>query len=174
MKLPRYLQVALLATAVAVVWSYSDEDESSSVLHQAVRPVTHSSVKTVREPPPASRHERVDLFPAGEAEPLKEESIPMEQAPPIASAEPDTPALQLQVLGTWWSHDQRIIILTDGVGTWPVCRACKAAGKIWLGSEPVRGWKLTAVGKDHLLFEWQSNHAQRRLALKEIHTEPTQ
>lgn len=171
MKLPRYLQVALLATAVAVAWSHFSEDESALVTPQMRHPVTPQPVKPSKETASAPRPERVDLFPSPKADVPQEQAASVEQAAP---AEPTTPDLPLHALGAWWSDHQRIIILTDGVETWPVCRQCNAAGNIWLGSEPVSGWKLKAVGKDHLLFEWQSTHAQRRLELGELQLEPKQ
>lgn len=170
MKLPRYLQVALLATAVAVVWSHFNDDDSASVTPQTMRPVTAHQIKQTAEPASTPRPERIDLFPSPKADAGAEQAMPVEQA----KAEPTTPDLPLHALGAWWSDHQRIIVLTDGVDTWPVCRQCKAAGKIWLGSEPVKGWKLTAVKQDHLLFEWQSTHAQHRLELGELQSEPKQ
>jgi hypothetical protein len=88
--------------------------------------------------------------------------------------EQPTPDLPFKALGTWWSQNQRVILLTNGVDTWPVCRQCKAEEKIWIGSEPVSGWQLKAVEKDHLLFEWLLTHAQRKLELGELQSEPTQ
>lgn len=169
MKLPRYLQVALLVTAGAVAWSYFNDNEPAPVTSQMMRPVTEHPVKPTQEPASMPRSKRVDLFPQSKTDVLEEQAKPVEQVKP----EVTTPDLPLYALGAWWNPHQRIIILTNGVETWPVCRHCKAAEKIWIGSEPVSGWKLKAVEKDHLLFEWRFTHAQRKLELGELQSEPT-
>ncbi|WP_455871769.1 hypothetical protein [Serratia proteamaculans] len=171
MKLPRYLQVALLVTVGAVSWSQFVDDEHARVVPQVTQPAS-SRPATLRETLPSPlRTSRTNLF----APPLADTATGQtEPAQKNVEPEPPTPSLPLQALGAWWSQHQRIIVLTDGVETWPVCRQCKAEGKIWIGSEPISGWQLKAVEKDHLLFEWQLTHAQRKLELGELQSEPTQ
>lgn len=170
MKLPRYLQVALLVTAGAVAWSHFSDNEPAPGPPQMTRSVTQHPVKPTEEPASLARSERINLFPHPMAEVFEEQAKPVEDVKP----EQTTPDLPVYALGAWWNHHQRIIILTDGVETWPVCRHCQAAGKIWIGNEPVSGWKLKAVEKDHLLFEWRFTHALRKLELGELQSEPTQ
>lgn len=170
MKLPRYLQLALVLTAGLVFWSLFSGEEAPEVPRQK------ASVSPPRPPTPeqeAPRQTRIDLFAAPhhtareEAEKLSETGKP-EQAPL-----PTAPLLPLQILGAWWENHQRIILLTDGKETWPVCERCQADGRIWTGSAPVSDWILKAVAKDHLLFEWQPGHIQQRLELGELQSEPT-
>lgn len=169
MKLPRYLQVALLATLGGIVWSQLSDDESTRGVSQVAQPVAQRPVKLKEAQSPPLRASRINLFPPPLAETVDQSSEPKLSVEP----KPSTPDLPLQALGAWWSQHQRIILLTDGVETWPVCLRCKAEGKIWIGSEPVSGWRLKAVEKDHLLFEWQLTHAQRKLELGELQSEPT-
>lgn len=170
MKLPRYLQVALLATVGAVVWSQFADDGSAPVDLHVTKPVSQRPLMR-KETPASSEHAlRPNLF----SLPIADTEVEQNKATSNIAPEPVTPNLPLQALGAWWSQHQRIILLTDGVETWPVCRQCKAEGKIWIGSEPVSGWQLKAVEKDHLLFEWQLTHAQRKLELGELQSEPTQ
>ncbi|HEY3983136.1 hypothetical protein [Cedecea sp.] len=169
MKLPRYLQVALLATAGAVVWSQLSDDEPASVVPQVMESAPLRPAKPKEAPPGAPRPARPNLFP----QPLADTGAEQTEAEQHVEAEPVTPELPLQALGAWWSQHQRVILLTDGVETWPVCSKCKAEGKIWIGNEPVSGWQLKAVEKDHLLFEWRLTHTQRRLELGELQSEPT-
>jgi hypothetical protein len=168
MRLPRYLQVALLATVGAVAWSQLADDEPTPVASSAPSPARARAVKPIEAPPSLSRPARANLFPPPQAS-AREAAEPAPRAEP----EPTTPELPLHALGAWWNQHQRTVLLTDGVETWPVCQRCRADGKIWIGSEPVSGWILKAVEQDHLLFEWQLTHVQRRLALGDLQSEPT-
>lgn len=170
MKLPRYLQVALLATVGAVVWSQLADDGSAPVDLHVTKPVSQRPLMRKETPASSERTLRPNLF----SLPIADTEVEQNKAASSIEPEPVTPNLPLQALGAWWSQHQRIILLTDGVETWPVCRQCKVEGKIWIGSEPVSGWQLKAVEKDHLLFEWQLTHAQRKLELGELQSEPTQ
>lgn len=167
MKLPRYLQVMLIATVGAVIWSQFSEDEPTPDAPHVTQPAPPPAVKFKS----ANRPTRVNLFP----KPKADANAPVKQteSKKTIKHEPSTPALPFQALGVWWSHHQRVILLTNGVETWPVCRRCKAEGKIWVGNEPAKGWQLKAVEKDHLLFEWRFNHIQRRLELGDLQSEPT-
>lgn len=170
MKLPRYLQVALLATVGIVGWCQWADDEATPVMF-SVTPAVSPRPTTPSAPSAAPlRTARNTLF----SLPLPDAAAQQIDPAESVAAEPSTPDLPLQALGAWWSQHQRIILLTDGTETWPVCRQCKAEGSIWIGSEPVSGWQLKAVEKDHLLFEWQLTHAQRTLELGELQSEPTQ
>lgn len=169
MKLPRYLQLALVLTAGATIWSLVTGEEVSQAPHQ-VQPVSRPRPAPAKQE--TAHSTRIDLFStlrnrAQNAAEKKPESERAEKAQPAA------PPLPLQVLGAWWENRQRIIVLTDGKETWPVCERCKADGKIWIGSSPIDDWMLKAVANDHLLFEWQPSHIQQRLELDELQSEPT-
>ncbi|MGU3414609.1 hypothetical protein ACLBW0_13485 [Enterobacteriaceae bacterium C34A] len=169
MKLPRYLQAALAATAVAVIWSQFVDDaplpEASLLAPKNTLPSAKSEAEPLSRPVPG----RADLFAFAPSDKASEPT----DATPHEETQPPTPELPLQILGAWWRHHQRTLLLTDGTETWPVCRDCRAEGKIWIGSEPVNGWILKAVAKDHLLFEWRLTHAERRLELGDLQSEPT-
>lgn len=166
MKLPRYLQVALVLTAGLALWSQFSSDETQETVHLRA-PTTRPApaVKPSAEPLTTVRR---DLFPPHNEHEESPETVAVEVAPPPPSA----PPLPLQVLGAWWEQRQRIIILTDGQETWPVCERCRADGKIWLGDSPVSGWTLTEVANDYLQFEWTATHMHQRLSLEELTSEP--
>ena len=169
MKLPRYLQLALVLTAGAAIWSqFADEEISQAPLE--VQPVSRPRPAPAKKE--AAHSTRVDLFstPHSRARDLTETQPESEQP---EKAAPTAPPIPLQVLGAWWENRQRIIVLTDGKETWPVCERCKADGRIWIGSSPVDNWILKTVANDHLLFEWQPSHIQQRLELDELQSEPT-
>lgn len=165
MKLPRYLQLTLLATVCSVAWSQFNDDEPERMMPTVAPKPSKLGITPIVMPPPV----RVNLFPHPLAESPAEQTLVN-----YSESEPITPHLPLQALGAWWSQNQRIILLTDGIETWPVCKQCKAEGKIWIGNEPVSGWLLKAVEKDHLLFEWRHSQDQRKLNLSELQLEPTQ
>jgi hypothetical protein len=171
MKLPRYLQLALVVTAGAVLWSlFAGEEEPLSNL--SVQPVSQPSASQRTKAPPETpvRQTRANLFALPQTATPEQEQEAMQSAvePP-----PSAPPLPLNVLGTWWDRHQRIILLTDGVETWPVCDRCHAEGKIWIGSSPINDWVLKGVEKDHLLFEWLPGHIQQPLELGDLQSEPT-
>nr|WP_159466092.1 hypothetical protein [Scandinavium goeteborgense] len=168
MRLPRYLQVALVATVGAVVWSQFADDDSAPVAASAPQQTRTRAAKPIDVQQPLSRPSRTNLFPQPQTHPREQDILT-----PSVKPEPTTPELPLHAMGAWWNQHQRTVLLTDGVETWPVCQRCRADGKIWIGSEPVSGWILKAVEQDHLLFEWQLTHVQRRLALGDLQSEPT-
>ena len=169
MKLPRYLQLALLGTAAVVIWSLNSEEEPAAVHPVAQVREPARKAKPVAAKKPADTPLRNNLFHSPVAQVQQVETPP--EAPPET---PSAPPLPLEALGAWWSGHQRIVLLTDGRETWPVCQRCRADNKIWIGSSPVSGWTLKAVEKDHLLFEWQLTHIQQRLELGDLQSEPTQ
>jgi hypothetical protein len=173
MKLPRYLQLAIAVTVGLVIWSQfvSDEDPDELTLSPSTAQRTRPAATTTPATKPDSAS-WVNLFPG----PVKaDKNAPGQSgasAPPPPPP-PSAPPLPLQVMGAWWSQQQRIVIITDGNQTWPVCKRCQADGKIWIGSSPVAGWSLVDVANDHLLFEWQATHTRKRLELDDLQAEPT-
>lgn len=172
MMLPRYLQLAILATAGAVIWSLFIDDETAAVSARPLSAGQEQPATSVSDRIKTPRTDRINLFTVPVLAKTDDEPPPERESPP--PPEPTTPPLPLQALGAWWSNNQRILLLTDGVETWPVCDRCRADGKIWIGSSPINGWTLKAVEKDHLLFEWQLTHIQQRLELGDLQSEPTQ
>lgn len=175
MKLPRYLQLSLVATLALVIWSQFN-DETLTTANPPTQPKRAATASSAAATKVASgTPARANLFrlPVSEADTVAmREAKAKAKAKATAPAEPLTPPLPLKVLGAWWSQQQRIIILTDGMDTWPVCDKCKVQGKIWLGSTPVSKWSLVEVTPDHLLFEWQATHARQRIALDDFASEP--
>ena len=165
MTLPRYLQVALLLSVLAAIGSLLFLEEAPEI-HLPEQ--TAATTPLTLYPQNNRQTPRQDLF----SVPVKVLPTPV-KTPDKPSVRPATPPFPLQVMGAWWSQNQRIILLTNGHNTWPVCKGCKAEEKIWIGDQPVAGWVLKAVATDHLLFEWQLTHAQQRLELGDLHSEPT-
>lgn len=169
MKLPRYLQVAILVTTMAVLWSLFTDEGVPNAYEVTSASSPARPVKTITPDTKYERTNRINLFPlpqqiqdGGEKE--------LNRAPQA----PDTPPLPLVVLGAWWEKQQRIIVLTDGDKSWLVCQRCSIEGKIWIGSEAIRGWTLKAVEKKHLLFEWKLSQTEKRLELDDLKSEPLQ
>lgn len=169
MKLPRYLQVALVITVGLLLWSqFSDEDPE--VLTPVARRPANNTPAPVQSPMTPAATARINLFPVPEMK--QKESLKTDVARPQPPAVPQTPPLPLSVMGAWWNQNQRIVIITDGKQSWPVCNRCKAEGKIWLGSTPVSGWTLTDVTQEYLQFEWQATHVRQQLMLDDLASEP--
>lgn len=170
MKLPRYLQVAIIVTAGLVIWSQfsGDEPAESTTASRPIAQRTRPAAVTSTTAAPTTK-EWVNLFP-GPAKPVTRNGSESLAPPPPA---PSAPPLPFKAMGAWWSKQQRVVIVTDGQQTWPVCNKCDAEGKIWIGSSPMEGWSLVEVADDHLLFEWLATHTRKRLELGDLQDKPT-
>ena len=168
MKLPRYLQLALVLTAGAVFWSQFADDEISQAPLEA-QPVSRPRPAPAK--PETAHATRIDLFQRHIARRktqqnsrrktigLKRRHQPHRRYRFSSSVPVGKPSEDRCADG--WQRDR------------PVCERCRADGRIWIGSSPVNNWILKAVANDHLLFEWQPTHSQQRLELDELQSEPT-
>lgn len=171
MIVPRYLQVTLALTLASVIWSVVSSDERDDAPVRPVAPA-HNQPTAHRKSADSVMAVHKDLFALSHADKENPATTQAKAEPP--PPQHITPALPLSLLGIWWEGHQRIILLTDGRDTWPVCHHCRAENAIWIGNEPVEGWKLKAVNKDDLLFEWQLTHTSQHLEISDLQSEPTQ
>ncbi|KAB7894661.1 hypothetical protein GA565_00965 [Rouxiella sp. S1S-2] len=176
MKLPRYLQIALLATCALVLYSLlgdeADEPIPLAVVHRAATP------SAVDISPTASSLQKqgfVDLFPSA-TKPLKptSEQESMHKAPVVAIVqEPLVPRLPFNLVGSWWSDGQRALMLQQGSQHWIICKKCRAPQRVWIGMPLNKDWQLKSVSTDSLTFLWLPQMREQRLPLGDMKYEPT-
>lgn len=172
MKLPRYLQIALLLTGALVLYTLlSDDAEDIDVvtgiyrIQQAVSEDKNSKNAEY----PKSTGNFVNLFPPA-IKPQSEKVVSQEiiKAPEIV-----TPPLPFKVIGAWWSEGQRTLVLQDAGRQWIICQHCRATEPIWIGMQITPEWKLRGISADRLTFVWLPQMREQHLALGAMNTEPT-
>ncbi|CAM3741944.1 hypothetical protein BS639_02640 [Rouxiella silvae] len=176
MKLPRYLQIALLATCALALYSLlgdeADEPVPLSVVHRAPSP---SAVKITPTATSQLEQSFVDLFPSG-IKPLKPapELEAVHKAPVVAKVEePLVPSLPFNLVGSWWSDGQRALMLQQGSQHWIICKKCRAPQRVWIGMPLNKDWQLKSVSTDSLTFLWLPQMREQRLPLGDMKSEPT-
>jgi len=171
MKLPRYLQVMLVLTAVLSLWSAlnGDEPEEENLLpvRQSAE-VSHAAAAPAQPATPGNPSE--NLFPF-QGEPVKPARAPEPAAPPVAR-QPPAPQLPFKVVGAWWNNNQRLLVLTNGKESWIVCRQCKLRESIRPGDKLDNNWQLTEIAADALTFRWLPLQNDQRLPLDDMKSKP--
>ncbi|WNN45057.1 MULTISPECIES: hypothetical protein [Winslowiella] len=168
MKLPRYLQVMLLLTAVISLWSAlsGDAQEEESLLTVS-QPHPVRDIPTTPAPPAIAGNASDDLFPY-QGNPVEPASAPATARP----EKPRAPQLPFKVVGAWWSNNQRLLVLTDGRESWIVCRQCKLQESIRPGDKLDNNWQLMEIATDSLTFRWLPLKNDQHLSLDDMKSKP--
>ncbi|MBP2169730.1 hypothetical protein J2125_002922 [Erwinia toletana] len=173
MKLPRYLQIAIGITAALVLWSLVSEPDDAPTQQQALLPQASplaagppDSSRTTATRAPDDHDSNLFPFQGPKAKPAPPPPPPKPAAPPSA------PSLPFKLVGAWWSHNQRYLVLSDGKQSWIVCNQCRIADSIRRGEKLNENWQLTAIEPDYLVFRWLPLETDRRLPLDDMQSKP--
>jgi hypothetical protein len=175
MKLPRYLQFALLITGALVLYSLVD-DAPDGVEEIAVvqRPahVDSNRLTPVSELKPQDGF--IDIFPSG-IKPADVQTSREVLATPKDAEPPKivTPPLPFRLVGAWWSDNQRALMLQQADQQWIICRRCRAPERVWTGMNLTKDWQLKSVSAQSLTFIWLPQMREQHMALGDMDAEPT-
>ncbi|MCU5772719.1 hypothetical protein N5923_12280 [Erwiniaceae bacterium BAC15a-03b] len=172
MKLPRYLQLALGVTGALVLWSQFSEPYETPVqqdlLPQQQPAASITSHNTDSLVTAAFGHSESNLFPFQGPQVAPSPPPP----PPKPAAAPKAPSLPFKLVGAWWNHNQRYLVLSDGKQSWIVCNQCRIADSIRSGEKLNENWQLKAIEPDHLVFRWLPLENDQRLSLGDMTSKP--
>ncbi|MDR3432779.1 MAG: hypothetical protein P4L95_12895 [Rouxiella aceris] len=181
MKLPRYLQIALLITGLLVLYSLIGDEEPASMPLSVINPLsqnahTRSADQHHRQSVSESKSDDfIDLFPSA----IKSAALEQSQEVSIATKQSQrqeaaivVPPLPFQLVGAWWSNHQRTLMLQAEDQQWIICRRCRAAKRVWTGMKLTDDWQLKSVSADSLTFIWLPQMQEQHLALGDMKSEP--
>ncbi|WP_336213762.1 hypothetical protein [Enterobacter sp. P82] len=170
MKLPRYLKILLALTAILLVWIQVNDIQQPEPVVSIVSPARPVHDDQNSRDASITTLAFIDLFPwQGE----KKAAHGTLSVGHLAANKSKAPSLPFSVAGTWWSRNQRSIILTDGQHNWIICHRCQAPDRVWIGDRLNLDWQLQEVSTGQLTFRWLPQQLDQRLTLSELEKKPT-
>lgn len=172
MKIPRYLQLMLAATAVICLWSGFSEENIDDEPLLSPHPSSEISARPpVTAEPAKSVNGQRNLFPfQGKVEKPRVPAPVTVKAPKVEA--PRAPQLPFKLAGAWWSKNQHLLVVSNGQQSWIVCRTCNVKESIRPGQKLDNNWQLMEITDDYLTFRWLPLETDQRLSLGNMKSKP--